>query len=83
MLLICPKAVAKRLAWVSTAGLPFWSGCANKARPGLESGLPSAIYVDHHPAFQLDIALKPGVQERTDKAIDLVDYYAQVVLFAC
>lgn len=76
------KAVAKPLAWVSTAGPPVRSGCASKALPGLELGLLSVIDVDYHTAFHVDAALTPGPQERTGKDIDLVDHYAQVVLWS-
>lgn len=60
----------------------YWSGCASKALPGLELGLLSAIDVDYHTAFHVDVALTPGPQERHDKDIDLVDHYAQVILWS-
>jgi hypothetical protein len=60
----------------------YWSGCASKALPGLELGLLSVIDVDFHTAFHVDTALTPGPQERKDKDIDLVDHYAQVVLWS-
>ena len=60
----------------------YWSGCAGKALPGLELGLLSAIDVDYHTAFHVDAALTPGPKERNDKDIDLVDHYAQVVLWS-
>jgi hypothetical protein len=60
----------------------YWSGCASKALVGLELGLLSAIDVDYHTAFHVDAALTPGPQERQDKDIDLVDHYAQVVLWS-
>lgn len=66
-----------------TPGLgKYWSGCASKALPGLELGLLSVIDVEHHTAFHLDVALTPGPQERNAKDIDLVDHYAQVVLWS-
>ena len=60
----------------------YWSGCASKALPGLELGLLSVIDVDYHTAFHLDVALTPGPKERKNKDIDLVDHYAQVVLWS-
>lgn len=66
-----------------TPGLgKYWSGCASKALPGLELGLLSVVDVDFHTAFHLDVALTPGPQERKDKDIDLVDHYAQVILWS-
>lgn len=60
----------------------YWSGCASKALPGLELGLLSVVDVDFHTAFHVDVALTPGPQERQDKDIDLVDHYAQVILWS-
>lgn len=60
----------------------YWSGCAGKALPGLEVGLLSVIDVDYHTAFHLDAALTPDPQERQDKDIDLVDHYAQIILWS-
>lgn len=60
----------------------YWSGCASKTLMGLEVGLLSAIDVDFHTAFHVDAALTPGPQERKNKDIDLVDHYAQVVLWS-
>lgn len=60
----------------------YWSGCASRALAGLELGLLSAIDVDYHTAFHVDAVFTPGPQERHDKAIDLVDHYAQVVLWS-
>lgn len=66
-----------------TPGLgKYWSGCAKKALPGLELGLLSVIDVDYHTAFHVDVALTPSPQERNDKDINLVDHYAQVVLWS-
>lgn len=66
-----------------TPGLgKYWSGCAGKTLLGLELGLLSAIDVDYHTAFHLDVALTPGPQERADKDISLVDHYAQVILWS-
>ena len=68
---------------IKTPGVgKYWSGCASRALPGLEVGLLSVIDVDYHTAFHVDVALTPGPQERTDKNIDLVDHYAQVVLWS-
>ena len=60
----------------------YWSGCASKALPGLELGLLSVVDVDFHTAFHVDVALTPGPQERQDKDIDLVDHYAQVIIWS-
>lgn len=66
-----------------TAGLgKYWSGCASKTLPGLELGLLSAIDVNYHTAFHLDAALTPDPAERKQKDIDLVDHYAQVVVWS-
>lgn len=59
-----------------------WSGSASQALPGLELGLLSVIDADSHRAFHVDAALTPSAQERKDKDIDLVDHYAQVVLWS-
>jgi hypothetical protein len=60
----------------------YWSGCAGKALPGLEIGLLSAIDADYHTALHVEAVLTPGPRERTDKDIDPVDNYAQVVIWS-
>ena len=72
----------------STAGVgKYWSGASQKALWGLEVGLLSVIDIDNHTAFHrraapLDAIQTPGRQERKSKEIDLVDHYAQSILYA-
>ncbi len=52
----------------------FWSGCANRARWGLEIGGLAAIDIDNHTAFHLE-----AVQTMVDKEQSLSDWYAKVI----
>jgi len=60
----------------------YWSGSASKALWGLELGLLSAIDIDYHTAFHVDVAQTPDKAEREAKGIDLLDHYSQVVLWS-
>ncbi len=53
----------------------YWSGCANKAKWGLEIGGLAAIDIDNHTAFHLE-----AVQTiNTDEQQTLIDWYAGVI----
>lgn len=52
----------------------FWSGCANRAKWGLEIGGLAAIDIDNHTAFHLE-----AVQTMAEKDRSLADWYAGVV----
>lgn len=52
----------------------FWSGCANRAKWGLEIGGLAAIDIDNHTAFHLE-----AVQTLPDKEQSLADWYADII----
>jgi hypothetical protein len=52
----------------------YWSGCANKARWGLEIGGLAAIDIDNHTAFHLE-----AVQTLNPDGQNLSDWYAGVI----
>lgn len=52
----------------------FWSGCANRAKWGLEIGGLAAIDIDNHTAFHLE-----AVQTMVDKEQSLSDWYADII----
>ncbi|QZT38399.1 transposase [Halosquirtibacter xylanolyticus] len=52
----------------------FWSGCANRAKWGLEIGGLAAIDIDNHTAFHLE-----AVQTIVDKEQSLSDWYANLI----
>src|SRR5215213_5074074 len=60
----------------------YWSGSAQTTLWGLEAGLLSVIDVDYHTAFHLDVVQTPASSERQDKAITLLDHYAQAILWS-
>jgi hypothetical protein len=60
----------------STPGLGyFWSGCAGKAKWGLEIGGIAAIDIDNHTAFHLE-----AVQTKTSKTDSLLMTYAKTIV---
>lgn len=52
----------------------FWSGCAGRAKWGLEIGGLAAIDVDNHTAFHLE-----AVQTIANKEQSLADWYAEII----
>ncbi len=52
----------------------FWSGCASRAKWGLEIGGLAAIDIDNHTAFHLE-----AVQIMVDKEQSLTNWYAKVI----
>jgi len=52
----------------------FWSGCANRAKWGLEIGGLAVIDIDNHNAFHLE-----AVQTMNDKKQSLCNWYADVI----
>lgn len=52
----------------------FWSGCANRAKWGLEIGGLATIDIDNHTAFHLE-----AIQTMSDKEQSLSDWYANVI----
>jgi len=52
----------------------YWSGCAGKAKWGLEIGGLAAIDIENHTAFHLE-----AVQTLKDEHQTLADWYAQVI----
>lgn len=61
----------------------YWSGAAQRSLWGLEVGLLSAIDMDYQTAFHLEAIQTPALAERAAKGIDLVDHYAQAILWSC
>lgn len=60
----------------ATPGLGyFWSGCAGKAKWGLEIGGIAAIDLDNHTAMHLE-----AVQTISSKDTTLINYYAKVLI---
>ena len=58
-----------------TPGLSwYWSGCAGKAKWGLEIGGLAAIDIDNHTAFHLE-----AIQTLKDENQTLTDWYGQVI----
>lgn len=58
----------------------FWSGCAQKALPGLEIGCCSAIDIARNTAYHLDAIPTPDKQTRTDHEVTLVQHYTQTMI---
>lgn len=73
-------AIAFDPSYISKAGKHtpgvgyFWSGCANRAKWGLEIGGLAAIDIHNNTAFHLE-----AVQTMVDKEQSLSDWYANVV----
>ncbi len=60
----------------------YWLGSAAKALWGLELGLLSAIDIDYHTAFHIDVAQTPDKARREAWGIDLLDHCSQAVLWS-
>ena len=58
----------------------FWSGCANKAKLGLEIGGIAAIDIENHTAMHLEAIQTPSVPELKDKSMTLVQWYAKLFI---
>lgn len=72
-----------RKAGKATQGVgKYWSSVAQKACWGLEMGLLSVIDLHHHTAYHLDAVQTPSQSERNDKDIDLIDHYAQAIVYS-
>ncbi|MDC0584448.1 transposase [Bacteroidales bacterium] len=73
-------AIAFDPSYISKAGKHtpgtgyFWSGCASRAKWGLEIGGLAAIDIDNHTAFHLE-----AIQTIADKEQSLSDWYADVI----
>lgn len=52
----------------------FWSGCAGRAKWGLEIGGLAAVDIDNHTAFHLE-----AVQTMVDKEQSLTHWYAEII----
>ena len=52
----------------------FWSGCASRAKWGLEIGGLAAIDIDNHTAFHLE-----AIQTMVNKEQSLSDWYADII----
>jgi len=68
-----PSYISKSGKHTPGAGY-FWSGCANRAKWGLEIGGLAAIDIDNHTAFHLE-----AVQTMVDKEQSLSDWYADII----
>lgn len=68
-----PSYISKSGKHTPGAGY-FWSGCANRAKWGLEIGSLAAIDIDNHTAFHLE-----AIQTMVDKEQSLSDWYADVI----
>lgn len=58
----------------------FWSGCAQKALPGLEIGCCSVIDMARNTAYHLDAIPTPDKQTRTDHDVTLLQHYSQTII---
>ena len=56
----------------------FWSGCAQKAKLGLEIGGIAALDIDNHTAMHLEAIQTPSVAELKNKSMTLVQWYAKI-----
>jgi hypothetical protein len=68
-----PSYISKSGKHTAGAGY-FWSGCANRAKWGLEIGGLAAIDIDNHTAFHLE-----AVQTMADKDQSLSNWYADII----
>jgi hypothetical protein len=69
-----PSYISKSGKHTPGAGY-FWSGCANRAKWGLEIGGLAAIDIDNHTAFHLE-----AVQTMAGKEHSLSDWYADIII---
>lgn len=58
----------------------FWSGCAQKSKPGLEIGNLSAIDIARNTAYHLDAIQTPDTQTLDDQDVSLLQHYAQAII---
>jgi len=58
----------------------FWSGCANKAKLGLEIGGIAAIDIENNTAMHLDAIQTPSHKDLDKKGLSLLDWYAQLII---
>jgi len=56
----------------------FWSGCAQKARWGLEICGIAVLDIDNHTAFHLEAVQTPDKQTLESKSFTLLDFYASI-----
>ena len=68
-----PSYISKSGKHTPGAGY-FWSGCANRAKWGLEIGGLAAIDIDNHTAFHLE-----AVQTMVDNERSLSNWYANII----
>jgi len=69
-----PSYISKSGKHTPGAGY-FWSGCANRAKWGLEIGGLAAIDIDNHTAFHLE-----AIQTMVDKDQSLSEWYADIII---
>ena len=58
----------------------FWSGCAQKAKPGLEISNLSAIDISRNTAYHLDAIQTPDTQTLADHDVSLLQHYSQAMI---
>ena len=58
----------------------FWSGCAQKAKKGIEIGGFAVVDIDNNTALSLEAIQTPSVQELRVKGMTLTDHYACIVI---
>lgn len=58
----------------------FWSGCSQKALPGLEIGGFAIVDVDNNTAFSLESVQTPASKELKAEGKSLVNHYASLVI---
>ncbi|MBI5218510.1 MAG: transposase [Bacteroidia bacterium] len=58
----------------------FWSGCAQKAKRGLEIGGFAVVDLENNTAFSLEAVQTPTAQELNPKGKTLVSHYASLTI---
>ena len=58
----------------------FWSGCDQKAKPGLEIGNFSAIDIARNTAYHLDAIQTPNKDALADHDVSLLQHYSQAIV---
>ena len=81
--LACFDPTYLRKAGKATPGTgKYWSSVAQQVGWGLELGLLAVVDIYHHTAFHVDAVLTPSACERRDKELDLIDHYAQCIIYS-
>lgn len=57
----------------------YWSGCAGKAKWGLEIGGIAAIDIENHTAFHLEAIQTPDANTLKKDSLNLLEWYAKLI----